>query len=486
MVDSILLSALRQTPLSSTIATQDWALSTFTEISVTNQLSNEIVDGLSNTVIPKLDVITGLVSAEVDKLDEISSKLSTFALTGHTHVSSDITDLPPIPTVNDGILTIQKNGDTITSFTANQSDSVTANIEVPSVTLNGNSLTVDNNSVTIPTIELNGNTITVNDSSVSVPNVILNGSSLTVDSNSVTIPYVSINGNSLTVDSNNVTIPNVSVNGNSLTVDGNTFFIPSIQASNNSLTVDGYYYSIPNVSLMGNTLTVDSNIVTIPYVSINGNSLTVDSNNVTIPNVSLNGNSLTVDTNTVTIPTYTSQLTNDSDFLTSSDVDLSIYAEKSDLSNYLPLSGGTLTGGLTAEAGITFSDNSVLSSTNEIEVAKESGQVLAVSAISNNDTTTINLTKKKYVYRFTDDLSSGAFPTLVAPSDVLTPSPYYFTFEIEWTTNTSIASYSQSFDWINYPEIVLDGASHTYYIAGRWDSSGSGASAFMMNCWRIK
>jgi len=410
MVDSILLSALRQTPLSSTIATQDWALSTFTEISVTNQLSNEIVDGLSNTVIPKLDVITGLVSAEVDKLDEISSKLSTFALTGHTHVSSDITDLPPIPTVNDGILTIQKNGDTITSFTANQSDSVTANIEVPSVTLNGNSLTVDNNSVTIPTIELNGNTITVNDSSVSVPNVILNGSSLTVDSNSVTIPYV----------------------------------------------------------------------------SINGNSLTVDSNNVTIPNVSLNGNSLTVDTNTVTIPTYTSQLTNDSDFLTSSDVDLSIYAEKSDLSNYLPLSGGTLTGGLTAEAGITFSDNSVLSSTNEIEVAKESGQVLAVSAISNNDTTTINLTKKKYVYRFTDDLSSGAFPTLVAPSDVLTPSPYYFTFEIEWTTNTSIASYSQSFDWINYPEIVLDGASHTYYIAGRWDSSGSGASAFMMNCWRIK
>lgn len=191
MADSILLSALRQTPLSSTIATQDWALSTFTEISVTNQLSNEIVDGLSNTVIPKLDVITGLVSAEVDKLDELSTQL-------------------------------------------------------------------------------------------------------------------------------------------------------------------------------------------------------------------------------------------------------------------------------------------------------ESGQVLAISVISNNDITAINLTKNKYVYRFTDDLSSGAFPTLVAPTDVLTPAPYYFTFEIEWTTNTSIASYSQSFDWINYPEIVLDGAFHTYYIAGRWDSSGSGASAFMMNCWRIK
>lgn len=198
MADSIFLSALRQTPLSSTIATQDWALSTFTETSVTFQLSSEIVDGLSNTVIPKLDIITGLVSAEVDKLDELSAQLSA------------------------------------------------------------------------------------------------------------------------------------------------------------------------------------------------------------------------------------------------------------------------------------------------VDLAKESGQVLAISVMSNNDITAINLTKNKYVYRFTDDLSSGAFPRLVAPTDVLTPTPYYFTFEIEWTTNTSLASYPQSFDWINYPEIVLDGAFHTYCIAGRWDSSGSGTTAFTMNCWRVK
>ena len=39
--------------------------------------------------------------------------------------------LPSIPTVNDGTLTIQKNGSTVQTFTANQSSNVTANITVP-------------------------------------------------------------------------------------------------------------------------------------------------------------------------------------------------------------------------------------------------------------------------------------------------------------------------------------------------------------------
>lgn len=167
-------------------------------------LSGEVVEGLSNVVIPKLDTISGLVEEEVEKVDEISAKFDDYSLTGHTHTSSDITNFPPIPTntnqlvngagfitssqvdtkiaaldgaitgsagagktltsfsqtdgkvtagfgdisitksqisdfptiptVNNGTLTIQRNGSTVQTFTANQSTAVSANIIVPTKT----------------------------------------------------------------------------------------------------------------------------------------------------------------------------------------------------------------------------------------------------------------------------------------------------------------------------------------------------------------
>lgn len=48
-----------------------------------------------------------------------------------TNSYNDLNDRPTIPTVNNGTLTIQKNGTTVQTFTANQSSSVTANITVP-------------------------------------------------------------------------------------------------------------------------------------------------------------------------------------------------------------------------------------------------------------------------------------------------------------------------------------------------------------------
>jgi len=42
-----------------------------------------------------------------------------------------IKNKPTIPTVNDGTLTIQQNGTTVASFTANDSSNKTANITVP-------------------------------------------------------------------------------------------------------------------------------------------------------------------------------------------------------------------------------------------------------------------------------------------------------------------------------------------------------------------
>lgn len=55
---------------------------------------------------------------------------------------NDLTNKPTIPTVNNGTLTIQKNGTTVATFSANQSGNATANITVPTFSLSGTTLTI--------------------------------------------------------------------------------------------------------------------------------------------------------------------------------------------------------------------------------------------------------------------------------------------------------------------------------------------------------
>ena len=55
-----------------------------------------------------------------------SSSLASVATSG---LYSDLTGKPTIPTVNNGTLTIQQNGTSVQTFTANQSTNATANIE---------------------------------------------------------------------------------------------------------------------------------------------------------------------------------------------------------------------------------------------------------------------------------------------------------------------------------------------------------------------
>lgn len=68
--------------------------------------------------------------------DGLMSKEDKAKLDGLSDVASsgsynDLEDQPTIPTVNNGTLTIQKNGTNVQTFTANQSENVTANITVP-------------------------------------------------------------------------------------------------------------------------------------------------------------------------------------------------------------------------------------------------------------------------------------------------------------------------------------------------------------------
>lgn len=65
--------------------------------------------------------------------DDITNK-PNFATVATTGSYDDLTNKPTIPTVNDATLTIQKNGTTVQTFTANQSSNATANITVPTQT----------------------------------------------------------------------------------------------------------------------------------------------------------------------------------------------------------------------------------------------------------------------------------------------------------------------------------------------------------------
>ena len=60
---------------------------------------------------------------------------------------SSINGTPTIPTVNNGTLTIQKNGEKVQTFSANQSSSVTANITVPTKASDVNALSLDGGTI---------------------------------------------------------------------------------------------------------------------------------------------------------------------------------------------------------------------------------------------------------------------------------------------------------------------------------------------------
>ena len=70
------------------------------------------------------------IKADISKKAN-TSDLSKVATSGSYN---DLSNKPTIPTVNNGTLTIQKNGTTVKTFTANSSSNVTANITVPTKT----------------------------------------------------------------------------------------------------------------------------------------------------------------------------------------------------------------------------------------------------------------------------------------------------------------------------------------------------------------
>lgn len=87
----------------------------------------EVTTALGYTPVNPSDLATVATSGSYTDLINTPS-LATVATTG---AYSDLTGTPTIPTVNNAKLTIQKNGTTVKTFTANASSNVTCNITVP-------------------------------------------------------------------------------------------------------------------------------------------------------------------------------------------------------------------------------------------------------------------------------------------------------------------------------------------------------------------
>ena len=112
-----------------TIQKNGTSVGTFTANASTNATANITVPTKTSDLTNDSSfATTGDVTSAVDGL---SATLATVATTGSYN---DLTGKPTIPTVNNGTLTIQKNGTNVQTFTANQSSNATANITVPTKT----------------------------------------------------------------------------------------------------------------------------------------------------------------------------------------------------------------------------------------------------------------------------------------------------------------------------------------------------------------
>ena len=103
-----------------------WSVETASVPTKTSDITNDGDDGV-HPFLATDDVATVATTGAYSDLSGTPS-LATVATSGSY---TDLSNKPTIPTVNNATLTIQKNGTTVNTFTANASSNVTANISVP-------------------------------------------------------------------------------------------------------------------------------------------------------------------------------------------------------------------------------------------------------------------------------------------------------------------------------------------------------------------
>ena len=189
-----------------------------------------------------------------------------------------------IPTVNNATLTIQKNGTTVNTFTANASSNVTANITVPTQTsdLTNNSGFIDNtvNNLTNYTLSSALSTVATSGSYNDLSNTptipTVNNGKLTFYKNNAKVTDFTANSSTnVTVDLTN-NVDDVQINGTSILSSRNADIktYGTYNASTNKIATMSDLPTVPtNVSSFTNDAGYTTNTGTITSVKMNGSTV---------------------------------------------------------------------------------------------------------------------------------------------------------------------------------------------------------------------
>ena len=118
-----------------TVPTKTSDLNNDSNFVASSSLATVATSGSYNDLSNKPTIPAAQVNSDWDASSGVAQilnkpSLATVATSGSYN---DLSNKPTIPTVNNGTLTIQKNGTTVNTFTANSSNNVTANIPVPTL-----------------------------------------------------------------------------------------------------------------------------------------------------------------------------------------------------------------------------------------------------------------------------------------------------------------------------------------------------------------
>lgn len=225
--------------------------------------------------------------------------------------AADVNALPAstvIPTVNDATLTIQKNGTTVTTFTANSAQNATANISVPTKV---SDITNDLNFVEetdLASVAFSGAYADI----TGTPYIPTKTSDLTNDSDFVS------DANYVHTDNNFTTALKDKLNGVATGAEVN------VQSDWNitDTSSDAFIKNKPAIPTKTSDITNDSGFITSAAVPTKTSDLTNDSGFITnqVNNLANYYDQTAINSmfNALSIPTKTSDLTNDSGFLTTS------------------------------------------------------------------------------------------------------------------------------------------------------------------------
>ena len=250
-------------------------------------------------------------TAHTHSASDITSGLATVATSGSY---ADLSNKPTIPTVNNATLTIQKNGTTVKTFTANASSNVTANITVPTKTsdlTNDSHVSITTETDTTSTgTPAHGGTFTCIDSVTRDSN----GHVTKVNTKTITLPSDS---NTDTLVTQNVSTANenhpilLSVTKDATTNQGakTSIFASGVKVNPSTGTVTATAFSgnltgnvTGNVSGSSGSCTGNSATATKATNNANGKELT----NTIIKGLSISGKTITytqIDGNTGTLTT---------------------------------------------------------------------------------------------------------------------------------------------------------------------------------------